>query len=102
MALNSSIVQHSLNIEAIRSQFPVLHQEVNGRPLIYFDNAATNQKPEVVINAIEVYYKTNNGGVVDCRSLWIDKMIHCVTASAYFSSQRMVEEYNRLMWKAIQ
>jgi len=51
---------------------------------------------------IELYYKTNNGGVIDSRSLWIDKMIHCVTASAYFSSQRMVEEYNRLMWKAIQ
>jgi cysteine desulfurase/selenocysteine lyase len=53
----------SLDIEKIRKQFPVLHQKVNGRDLIYFDNAATNQKPEVVINALVEYYKGYNANI---------------------------------------
>lgn len=53
----------SLDIEKIRKQFPVLHQQVNGRDLIYFDNAATNQKPEVVINALVDYYKGYNANI---------------------------------------
>ena len=40
----------------IRDQFPILHQKVHGHPLIYFDNAATSQKPLKVINAISEYY----------------------------------------------
>ena len=47
----------------IRSQFPILHQNVNGKPLIYFDNAATSQKPLSVINAIEDYYKQYNSNI---------------------------------------
>lgn len=53
----------SLDIEKIRKQFPVLHQQVNGRDLIYFDNAATNQKPDVVINALVDYYKGYNANI---------------------------------------
>jgi cysteine desulfurase / selenocysteine lyase len=53
----------SLDIEKIRKQFPVLHQQVNGRDLIYFDNAATNQKPEVVINALVDYYRGYNANI---------------------------------------
>jgi cysteine desulfurase/selenocysteine lyase len=53
----------SLDIENIRKQFPVLHQKVNGRDLIYFDNAATNQKPEVVINALVEYYTGYNANI---------------------------------------
>jgi cysteine desulfurase/selenocysteine lyase len=53
----------SLDIENIRKQFPVLHQKVNGRDLIYFDNAATNQKPEVVINTLTEYYKGYNANI---------------------------------------
>lgn len=41
----------------IRSEFPVLHQKINGAPLIYLDNAATTQKPLSVINAIAEYYQ---------------------------------------------
>jgi len=47
----------------IRSQFPVLDQEVNGRPLIYFDNAATNQKPHRVIGALQDYYSKDNSNI---------------------------------------
>ena len=55
--------QKILNIEAIRKQFPILHQEVNGKPLIYFDNAATSQKPQSVIDALTHYYNTDNANI---------------------------------------
>lgn len=48
---------------AIRRSFPILHQEVNGHPLVYLDNAATSQKPEVVIDAIGDYYRNYNANV---------------------------------------
>jgi cysteine desulfurase/selenocysteine lyase len=48
---------------ALRKDFPILEQQVNGHPLIYFDNAATSQKPRVVLKAIEHYYEQNNANV---------------------------------------
>ena len=54
---------NELDINAIRADFPVLHQTVNGYPLIYFDNAATTQKPKAVIDAIEHYYCFDNANV---------------------------------------
>ncbi len=48
---------------AIRGEFPVLDQQVNGHPLIYFDNAATSQKPREVIEAIVHYYERDNSNV---------------------------------------
>ena len=48
---------------SIRAQFPILHQNVNGKPLIYFDNAATSQKPVAVINAIKDYYEQYNSNI---------------------------------------
>ena len=53
----------SLNIEQIRGLFPVLHQEVHGKPLIYFDNAATTQKPKSVIDALSNYYELDNSNI---------------------------------------
>ncbi|MBO3700602.1 cysteine desulfurase [Fabibacter sp. E12] len=52
-----------MDIEHIRSQFQVLHQEVNGKPLIYFDNAATNQKPQRVIDALVHHYQNDNANI---------------------------------------
>ena len=52
-----------LNVEKIRKDFPILHQKVEGRPLAYFDNAASTQKPQVVIDAISEYYQTINSNV---------------------------------------
>src|SRR6266480_7747817 len=48
---------------SIRSDFPILDQEVHGQPLIYFDNAATTQKPRVVIEALRRYYEHDNANV---------------------------------------
>jgi len=52
-----------LNVEALRQQFPVLHQEIYGRPLAYLDNAATTQKPQSVIDSISHYYEADNANV---------------------------------------
>lgn len=60
---DTQTVSHSLDIEAIRSEFPVLHQQINGKPLIYFDNAATNQKPLAVINALKHHYEADNANI---------------------------------------
>ena len=53
----------ALDIQNIRAQFPALHQEVNGRPLVYFDNGATSQKPQMVIDAITHYYSKENSNI---------------------------------------
>lgn len=49
--------------EVVRQDFPILHQEVNGYPLVYLDNAATTQKPKAVLQAIEHYYSSDNANV---------------------------------------
>jgi cysteine desulfurase/selenocysteine lyase len=53
----------SMNWEAVRGNFPILDQKVHGRPLIYFDNAATTQKPTAVIDALRHYYEHDNANV---------------------------------------
>lgn len=52
-----------LDIQKIREEFPILHQQVNGKPLVYFDNAATNQKPQRVIDALVHYYQHDNANI---------------------------------------
>ncbi|RZJ62968.1 MAG: cysteine desulfurase [Flavobacterium sp.] len=52
-----------LDIQSVRAQFPILNQKVNGKPLVYFDNAATSQKPLVVIEAIAKYYTEINSNI---------------------------------------
>ncbi len=47
----------------IRADFPILSQKVNGKPLVYFDNAATSQKPQIVIDAITTYYQEINANI---------------------------------------
>ncbi|MGB7249624.1 MAG: SufS family cysteine desulfurase [Phormidesmis sp.] len=49
--------------DEVRADFPILQQRVNGQPLIYFDNAATSQKPQAVIDAMVHYYQTDNANV---------------------------------------
>jgi cysteine desulfurase/selenocysteine lyase len=53
----------TVDIAALRQQFPILHQRVNGQPLVYFDNAATTQKPQSVIDCITDYYKLYNANI---------------------------------------
>jgi cysteine desulfurase/selenocysteine lyase len=53
----------TLDAHRIREDFPALRQEVNGKPLVYLDNAATTQKPRAVLDALERYYRTDNANV---------------------------------------
>ena len=53
----------SLNIEQIRNDFPILQRKIHNKQLIYFDNAATSQKPKQVIDAIDDYYKNHNANI---------------------------------------
>lgn len=60
---NPNLQPLELDLEKIRADFPILHQEVKGRPLVYLDNAATTQKPAAVIHALSQYYETINSNV---------------------------------------
>jgi len=73
-----------LNINDIRNQFPVLHQEVNGKPLVYLDNAATTHKPQSVIDALSNYYQKDNSN--------IHRGAHTLAARAtdYFEKTRLM------------
>ncbi|WP_396181939.1 aminotransferase class V-fold PLP-dependent enzyme [Flavobacterium sp.] len=51
------------DVQKIRAQFPILSQTVNGKPLVYFDNGATSQKPQVVIDSIVAYYSNYNANI---------------------------------------
>jgi cysteine desulfurase/selenocysteine lyase len=53
----------TFDITDIRKDFPILHQSVNGKPLVYFDNAATSQKPRQVIEALANYYERYNANI---------------------------------------
>jgi cysteine desulfurase/selenocysteine lyase len=52
-----------LDLHKIRTDFPILKQQVNGKPLVYFDNGATAQKPQVVLDAITKYYSEINANI---------------------------------------
>jgi cysteine desulfurase / selenocysteine lyase len=61
--ITSAAIQKELDVYAIRQQFPVLNREVKGKPLVYFDNAATSQKPQSVIDALVNYYSGYNANI---------------------------------------
>jgi cysteine desulfurase / selenocysteine lyase len=55
--------RRSFDVHRIRQQFPLLNRQIHGKPLIYLDNAATSQKPQVVIDAIQRYYTHDNSNI---------------------------------------
>ena len=61
--MKTTAVKPAFNVEEIRAQFPILKELVHGKPLVYFDNAATSQKPRRVIKAESAYYATINANV---------------------------------------
>lgn len=61
--IETATVEKALDVYALRKQFPILSREVKGKPLVYFDNAATTQKPQVVIDALMNYYTGYNANV---------------------------------------
>ncbi len=74
------------DVERIRQDFPALRQQINGRPLIYLDNAATSQKPKSVIRAIEHFYSE------DCSN--IHRGVHELSmraTQAYEDARRKIQ-----------
>src|SRR5207248_5875731 len=74
--------------KAIREDFPILHEKAHGQPLIYFDNAATSQKPIRVLDALRRYYEHNNANV--------HRGLHELSSratEAYEGSRRRVADY---------
>jgi len=59
----SSIRDLGFDVDKARADFPILHQEVYGKPLVYLDNAATTQKPQAVIDALTRYYTGDNSNI---------------------------------------
>ena len=57
------VSNRSIDWNGVREDFPILDQQVHGQPLIYFDNAATSQKPRAVIEALQYYYEHDNANV---------------------------------------
>lgn len=78
----------TFNVEEIRKQFPTLHREVYGKPLIYFDNGATSQKPQIVIDTINRYYTSENAN--------IHRGVHFLSqqaTDAYEEARRIVQRF---------
>jgi len=71
---------HGLDLEAVRSDFPALAQEVNGHPLVYLDNAATTQKPRAVIEAVRSFYEH------DCAN--VHRGVHALSQRATVAYER--------------
>jgi cysteine desulfurase/selenocysteine lyase len=74
------VARPRFDVEGVRWDFPVLNQEVRGKPLVYLDNAATSQKPRRVINAIARYYELDNANV--------HRGVHSLAARATFAYER--------------
>jgi cysteine desulfurase / selenocysteine lyase len=63
MSIAAKAVSGAFDVERIRADFPILEQQVHGKPLVYLDNAATSQKPRAVIDAISRYYEGTNANI---------------------------------------
>jgi len=77
-----------LNVDEIRKDFPILGRLINGKPLVYLDNAATSQRPIQVINAITEFYKSHNGN--------IHRAVHTLSQEAtelYEEAHRKVKDF---------
>ncbi|ASP40192.1 cysteine desulfurase CsdA [Bacterioplanes sanyensis] len=75
-------------IQRLRADFPALHQEINGKPLVYLDNGATTQKPQVVIDAISDYYRHDNSNVHRGAHTLSDRATH-----AFEQARKTVQQF---------
>ena len=85
---SSATIQNKLDVHSLRQQFPALNREVKGHPLVYFDNAATSQKPLVVLDALANYYSEFNAN--------IHRGIHTLAeeaTAAYEATRDTVKQY---------
>src|SRR5690242_21703305 len=76
------------DVQKVRRDFPILHQAVHGKPLVYLDNAATTQKPLAVIEALDSYYRTYNSNIHRGLHLLSEK-----ATAAYEASREKVRAF---------
>jgi len=84
------------NFKALRNDFPILSQQANGHPLIYFDNAATTQKPQAVIDAELSFYTKNNANIN--RGIYQDAEI---ATQLYEQARTTVAQYIGAHWQEV-
>ena len=84
-----SNIEIPFDVLKLRKEFPILDQNINGNRLVYFDNAATNQKPQSVINTISDYYKTINSNV--------HRGVHSLSEKATEAYEEAREKVRRLL-----
>lgn len=78
----------TFDVNKIRNDFPILKQKINGKPLVYFDNAATSQKPQIVIDTLRKYYEEYNSN--------IHRGVHFLSAKAtdrYEAARNRIKEF---------
>lgn len=88
MSLTARRTVPRLDVEGVRSDFPILRQRVHGKPLVYLDNAATTQKPRVVLDALRNFYE------VDCAN--VHRGVHALaerSTEAYAKARRTVQGF---------
>jgi cysteine desulfurase/selenocysteine lyase len=78
-----------LDVEAVRAEFPILHQTIHGKPLVYLDNAATSQKPRFVLDAISEYYEKENAN--------IHRGVHYLSERATADYEKVREKVQRFL-----
>lgn len=79
----------SFDVERIRKDFPILRERIHGKPLVYLDNAATSQKPQVVLDALVDYYSHYNANV--------HRAVHLLSTRATEACDRVREKVRRLI-----
>ncbi|MBI3449757.1 MAG: cysteine desulfurase [Acidobacteria bacterium] len=93
MSAETAVAPEVFDIRRIRADFPILHQLVHGRPLVYLDNAATTQKPRAVIEAIEHFYARDNSN--------IHRGLHTLSERATFAYERARGKVRRFLNAAV-
>jgi cysteine desulfurase/selenocysteine lyase len=78
----------TLDVEALRAEFPILRQQVHGRPLVYLDNANTTQKPRAVLDALQRFYLQDNANIHRATHLLGERATH-----AYESARESVRRF---------
>src|SRR5437660_2837560 len=83
------IQARAINAQAVRADFPILSRSINGKPLVYLDSAATSQKPAVVIDAMDDYYRRYNAN--PHRGVYV---IGEESTAAYESARQLVASFS--------
>jgi cysteine desulfurase / selenocysteine lyase len=84
-----TLASNKLNLTALRAEFPILHTEVNGKPLVYLDNGASSQKPHSVIDTISRYYERENSN--------IHRGVHTLSAEATVAYEEVRKKVQRFI-----